>query len=60
MNAAMIVSMIAILGSLILVWRGIRGRQVAAGRRVQLAVAWLVIIVGLVFVLNMLGVARTS
>lgn len=58
MNTGTIVSLIAILGSLILVWRGMRGRQVAPGRRVQMAVAWLVIIVGVVFALNMLGIER--
>jgi uncharacterized membrane protein YecN with MAPEG domain len=57
-NAASIVSIIAILGSLILVWRGMQGRQLPPGRRVQMAVAWLVIIVGLVFVLNILGIER--
>jgi hypothetical protein len=54
-TAAQIASLVAILGSLILVWRGMRGRQVAPGRRLQMAVAWLVIIVGLVFVINLLG-----
>jgi uncharacterized membrane protein YfcA len=54
-TAAQIASLVAILGSLILVWRGMRGRQVAPGRRLKMAVAWLVIIVGLVFVINTLG-----
>lgn len=58
MNTGTIVSLIAILGSLILVWRGMRGSQAAPGRRVQMAVAWLVIIVGVVFALNMLGIER--
>jgi hypothetical protein len=55
MTAAQIASVVAILGSLVLVWSGMRGRQVAPGRRVQMAVAWLVIIVGVVFVINTLG-----
>jgi uncharacterized membrane protein YfcA len=58
-TAAQIASLVAILGSLILVWSGMRGRQVAPGRRVQMAVAWLVIIVGLVFVINTLGLEVT-
>lgn len=55
MTAAQIASAVAILGSLVLVWSGMRGRQVAPGRRVQMAVAWLVIIVAVVFVINTLG-----
>lgn len=55
MTGAQIASVVAILGSLILVWSGMRGRQVAPGRRVQMAVAWLVIIVALVFVIDSLG-----
>jgi uncharacterized membrane protein YecN with MAPEG domain len=56
MTAAQFASVVAILGSLVLVWNGMRGRQVAPGRRVQMAVAWLVIIVGVVFVIHTLGI----
>lgn len=55
MTAAQIASLIAIVGSLILVGSGMRGRQVAPGRRVQMAAAWLVTIVGLVFVIKTFG-----
>jgi hypothetical protein len=55
MTAAQIASVVAILGSLILVGSGMRGRQVAPERRVQMAVGWLVIIVGLVFMIDWLG-----
>ena len=55
MNASQIASIVLIVGSLILVTRGLRGRQMAPGRRVQMAVAWLVIIVGVVWMIQMSG-----
>lgn len=59
MSAAQIASLIAIVGSLVLVWSGMRGRQVAPGRRMQMAVAWLVIIIAVVFVINAIGLEVT-
>jgi len=55
MNVSQIASIILIVGSLILVTLGMRGRQMAPGRRVQMAVAWLVIIVGVVWLIQMSG-----
>lgn len=55
MTANAILSIILIVGSLILVGRGLRGRQMAPGRRMQMAVAWLVIIVGVMFVISTLS-----
>lgn len=55
MNAAELASIVAILGSLVLVWRGMRNRQIAPSKQVQMAVAWLVIIVGVIFAVQWIG-----
>lgn len=58
MSAGLIVSLISIVGALVLAVRGLRSRQVSPSNRVLMAVAWLVIIVGVIFVIQTLGVER--
>ena len=58
MTAGLIVSLISIVGALILAVRGLRSRQAAPGNRLMMAVAWLVIIVGVIFLIQSLGLER--
>lgn len=60
MNADTIVSIVAIVAALVLAVRAMRSRPVAPGRRFTMAVAWLVIIVGVVFLLHSLGAGRVQ
>ncbi len=60
MNAATAASIVAILGSLVLVWRGMRGRQIAPSKQVQMAIAWVVIIIGVVFTVQWIGLDTTG
>lgn len=59
MNAAELASIVAILGSLVLVWRGMRNRQITPSKQVQMAVAWLVIIVGVMLAVQWIGSGTT-
>ncbi len=60
MNAATAASIAAILGSLVLVLRGMRDRQIAPSMQVQMAVAWVVIIIGVVFTVQWIGLDTTG
>ena len=50
--AGAIVSLIAASGWLFLNWRALQSRGLSFERKMQFAVAWIVIIVGLAFVLG--------
>lgn len=55
-QAAMIVSIIAVLGALVLVTSSSNFKRLPFSRKAQLAVVWALIIAGLAFVLNIFGV----
>lgn len=53
--AAMIVSIIAVIGALILATNNSRFRSLGKGRAIRLALIWVAIIVGLVVVIQLTG-----
>lgn len=57
MNGALIASIVGIVGALILASRGMSSR-IAPAARWKMAAVWLVIILGVVLVINMLGLDR--
>lgn len=54
MTGDAVVSIVTIIGALVLALRGMRGR--GGSNRWMMAIAWLVIIVGLVFLIQSFGV----
>lgn len=54
-TGAAIVSLIAASGWLMLNWRALESRGLSFERKMQFAVAWIVIIAGLTFVLGRVG-----
>lgn len=56
----MIVSLVAIVGALILALRGLRSRTTTPRNWIVMGVAWLVIIVGVAFVIQKLGLEVAS
>lgn len=60
MSGDVVASIIGIAAALVLALRGLRARPAALSKRVTMAVAWLVIIVGIVFVIHSLGLRAQS
>ncbi|MET1754526.1 hypothetical protein ABVV53_03505 [Novosphingobium sp. RD2P27] len=55
MRADLIVSIVIVVGALVLAWRGLRAQPMVPGRRLTMALVWVVIIVGVVFLAQTLG-----
>lgn len=55
MSGDVVASIIGIAAALVLALRSLRARPAAPSKRVMMALAWLVIIVGIVFVIDSLG-----
>lgn len=55
MSTGLLVSVVAILGALVLAWRGLRSRSLPPGTWWKMAAIWIVIIVGLVLVIQIVG-----
>jgi len=60
LNGDQIASIVFILAALVLAWRGLRARPAAPGKRMTMALVWLVIIVALVFTLKRFGLGDPS
>lgn len=56
MSGSMIAAIVAIVGALVLALGNFRGRRLSFERGAAMAVAWIVIIAALAFVLTRLGV----
>jgi hypothetical protein len=59
LNGDTIASIIAIVAALVLAVRGLKSRPVALHQRLTMAAVWLVIIVGVVFLIHSTGIGDT-
>jgi uncharacterized membrane protein len=53
-----LVSIIAIAAALLLAFGGLKSRRIAPGKRLTMALVWLLIIVGVVYLIHSLGVGN--